>query len=80
MIDSTKGPIPLWKRYAMIIGLAVVLIVGGYYIYSKDLHQSSNSAANPPAAAPPPHAATPPTVAPVTKTPIAPISNRSPFG
>lgn len=50
MIDASKSPVPAWKRYATIAILAVLVVVVGYFLYSKELHHSP--AASRPAPAP----------------------------
>ena len=51
MIDSTKSPVPTWKRYLTIVVLAVLVLGAGYMLYTKDLKGSSSSSnASPPAA------------------------------
>lgn len=84
MIDASRSPMPTWKRYGTFVLLAVLIVVAGYVIWTKELHKKSSS---PPSSSPP--AATTP--APVTATTVAkpapttipgglPISNRNPFG
>lgn len=50
MIDSTKTPVPAWKRYATMAVLVVLLLVAGYVIYAKDIHHSSTGPTSSPAA------------------------------
>lgn len=85
MIDPTKSPVPAWKRYAVIALLGVLLVVGGYMIYTKDIKKPSPGTSAPPAAAAAPgtpsgspaptHSASTPST-----TPGLPLSSRNPFG
>lgn len=50
MIDSTKTPVPAWKRYATMAVLVVLLLVAGYVIYTKDIRHSSTGSTSSPAA------------------------------
>jgi hypothetical protein len=84
MIDPTKSPVPAWKRYAVIALLGLLLLVGGYMIYSKELKKPSSGSAAPPAATAAPntpagsvstHAASTPST-----TLALPVSSRNPFG
>jgi len=43
MIDSTKSPTPAWQRYVMIGLMAVLIVVAGYMIYTKEIKKSSTS-------------------------------------
>lgn len=80
MIDSTRSPVPAWKRLGLIVLVAVLVIAVGYFIWTKDLHHSTSPSAGSPAAtapapAQPAHVAhTPPTTAGL------PVSGRDPFG
>ncbi|MHB1533826.1 MAG: hypothetical protein ACYC1D_04280 [Acidimicrobiales bacterium] len=86
MIDATRSPRPLWKRLAIYAVLAVLVIVLGTFIWTKDLHHSSPAAApaSPPAAVsrsiPPSAEAHAPAATPAVKIPggLA-ISGRNPF-
>jgi hypothetical protein len=85
MIDASKSPLPTWKRYGLFVLLAVLIVVAGYVIWTKELHKSSSSspATSPPAATTPApataKAATTPSVA-TTVPGGLPISSRNPFG
>jgi cytosine/uracil/thiamine/allantoin permease len=82
MIDSSKTPAAAWKRYATIAALAVLIVVAGFVVWTKELHKSSNHSSSPPAVtvpAPAPQAKPKPT--PATTIPGGlPISTRNPFG
>lgn len=84
MIDPTKSPTAPWKRTATVILLAVLVVVAGWVLWTKELHHSPASSAPPatPAAAAPAHAAAAPKTAPVATTIPGglPESNRNPFG
>lgn len=82
MIDSTKSPTPIWKKYTASVLLAVLIVVAGYMIWTKELHHSSSN----------PSSSAPQITAPV-KQPAAkakspsttipggvPVSSRNPFG
>lgn len=82
MIDSTKSPVPAWKRYGTMVLLAVLVLVAAYFVYTKDIHKSSGSSSAPPAASTAPttsgsgstaHSAP----APTTTTVV--LSSRDPF-
>jgi hypothetical protein len=90
MIDATKSPVPAWQRYAIIVLLAVLLVVAGYFVWTKELKKSSSASSGAPAAV---HAivptANPPTgngaaatvkTVPTTVPGGLPISARDPFG
>lgn len=47
MIDSTKSPVPAWKRYATITLLAVLTLVAVYVLYTKELHHGSAGTTTP---------------------------------
>ena len=90
MIDATKGPVPAWKRYGLIVLVAVLVVAGAGMIWTKELHHSipglskSKPAATAPASA---SASTAPTtVASKSSKPVAttipggiPVSARDPF-
>lgn len=83
MIDSTRSPMPVWRRYGTVVLLTVLIAVAGYIVWTKELHhgQGTPAAVSPPAAVKTvaPKAAT----APSTTTTIPgglPISSRDPFG
>lgn len=81
MIDASKSPMPAWKRYSMIVLLAVFIAVAGYMIWTKDVHKSSSHTSTPPSQPAPAvvaPAATKP--APTTIPGGIPVSSRSPFG
>lgn len=83
MIDSSKSPIPLWRRYATIALLGVVIVVAGYLLWSKELHHSTSAAPAAPTvtAKTSTSKATTPPVAPSTTIPGGiPLSTRNPFG
>ena len=51
MIDSSKSPVPMWKRYMTMAVLLVLVLAAGYMIYTKELKGSSGTSnASPPAA------------------------------
>jgi len=50
MIDATKGPVPAWQRYTIIVLLAVLLVVAGYVVWTKELHKSTPASSGAPAA------------------------------
>jgi hypothetical protein len=80
MIDSTKSPVPAWRKFLMVVVLGVLIVIAGYFLWTKELHKSSSNGPS----------STPTTVtAPVKVPPKAPtttvpggipISNRNPFG
>lgn len=80
MIDSSKSPMPVWRRYGTAILLSVLLVVVGYVVYVKELHHSAPSLSSPAASSP---AKTPaPAVAPTPPTTVPggiPVSSRDPF-
>lgn len=78
---------PLWKRYAVIALLAVLIVIAGYVLYTKVLHKASPAAASsspPPAAAVSTGAGSSPAVRAATPTTTVPggipVSSRDPFG
>jgi hypothetical protein len=83
MIDSTKSPMPAWKRYAVVVVLAVLLVVAGYVLWKKELHHASSGNSAPPATAAPSqtvHSRARPSTAPTTIPGGIQPSNRDPFG
>ena len=82
MIDSTRSPIPSWRRYAMVVLLTVLIAVAGYVVWTKELHHGQGTAAatSPPVAA---KTVVPKAVSPTsTATTIPgglPISSNDPF-
>lgn len=75
MIDPTRAPVPLWKRYLTIGVLCVLVLAAALFIYKKELHHSSPSASKPAASLPASGSgATPPTTAPAPA-----VSSRDPF-
>lgn len=85
MIDSTKSPVPLWKRYGIVILLSLLILVAGYEIWSKEIHHTNTGSATgstpaaaqtAPATSSPSHASAPATTIPGG----VPISSRNPFG
>lgn len=83
MIDSSKSPVPLWKRYATAGLLTVLVLVMGYVVWAKELHHTTSSSSTPPA----PAVAAPSPKTPATTVPTAttipggvPVSARDPFG
>lgn len=84
MIDASKSPLPTWKRYGIFVMLAILIVVAGYVIWTKELHKSSSSspASSPPAATTPAPVTAVPATKPVPTTIPGglPISNRNPFG
>lgn len=86
MIDSTKSPVPAWKRYLTIALLAVLVVAAGYLIYTHELKSSSSSRTGSPAAASPVNHGATATAgaasvksAPTTVPGGVPESNRNPF-
>jgi hypothetical protein len=90
MIDATKSPVPAWQRNAIIVVLAVLVVVAGYMLWTKELHKSTSGSSGAPAAV---HAILPtanPTTgngsavtiktAPTTVPGGVPVSSRDPFG
>ncbi len=82
MIDSTKSPIPAWRRYATIAILGIVIVVAGYLLWSKELHHSSAAATAPATTAKPAASGAKPQLpSPSTTIPGGiPVSSRDPFG
>lgn len=83
MIDSTRSPIPTWRKYATAILLTVLIAVAGYVVWSKELHhgQSTPAAVSPPVAAKTVAPKAAPTASTTTTIPGGlPISTRDPFG
>ena len=83
MIDSTKSPMAAWKRYAIIVVLAVLLAVAGYVLWKKELHHGSSGNSAPPATAVPSqtvHTPSKPSTAPTTIPGGIQPSSRDPFG
>lgn len=81
MIDASKSPLPAWKRYGIMVLLAVFIAVAGYMIWNKELHHSSSNSSSPPAPTAPPILTPPPAKAVPTTIPGGiPVSTRSPFG
>lgn len=82
MIDSTKSPMPAWRRYASLVALTALVFVAGFVIWTKELHHHSAApvSASPPAiartVAPKPAVATTTTTIPGG----LPVSSRNPFG
>jgi hypothetical protein len=85
-IDATKSPTPAWQRTLMIVLLAALIAVAGYYLWKHDIHKAPSAA--PPSAPAVVHARAPSSQAPgskptvVTSTTIPggiPISTRDPF-
>lgn len=86
MIDSTKSPMPLWRRYATIALLAVLILASGYMVWSKELHHSAANTSAPAPAAAPVTRATTKSPAPIQPAKVSttipggiPISTRNPF-
>ena len=83
MIDSTKSPVPAWKRYTTIALLAVLVVIAAFVIYTKEIHHSSSG--SPASQAPAPVVSTTPSTAnakpsaPTTIPGGIPVSNRNPF-
>lgn len=81
MIDSTKSPVPAWKRFATLALVTLLVVVAGYMIWTKELkhkgltHSSSQAGTSQvsPAPAPAKTSTTPTTVG-------LPLSSRNPFG
>lgn len=40
MIDATKSPLPTWKRYALFVLIAALVVAAGAMIWTKELHHS----------------------------------------
>lgn len=81
MSDTAISPVPAWKRYATMALIAVLAIVAGYVLYTKEFHHKASSAGTTPPAtapAPPPQAQTR-TTAPTTIPGGIAISSRNPF-
>ena len=81
MIDSTKAPVPAWKRYATMGLLVVLILVAGYVLYTKSLRHNTSGGGSGTAGAVAPAASPSTTTAPSTTIPggIA-VSSRNPFG
>lgn len=83
MIDSTKSPVPAWKRYSLLALMAVLVIVAGYTLWTKELHpKSSNSSSSPPVTSSQvtsPAPSSPGSSTPPTTVGLA-LSSRDPFG
>jgi hypothetical protein len=80
MIDSTKSPAPVWRKYLTIVVLSALIVVAVYLVWTKELHKSSSNPTSTPTTVTVPAKVTP-TKAPVTTVPGGvPISNRNPFG
>lgn len=81
MIDSSKTPMPLWRRYATLAALTLLVLVAAYVVWVKELHHSTPSVPTPSAVS---HAAVPPahpTASTTTTLPGGlPVSSRNPFG
>lgn len=82
MIDSTKSPMPAWRRYASVVALTVLVAIAGFVIWTKELHHNASATASvsPPAVA---KTATTKPAAATTTTTIPgglPVSSRNPFG
>lgn len=79
MIDSSRSPVPAWKRYLTMTVMIVLVVVAGWVLYTKEIHHSAPGSSSSPAVTNP---APSTTVAqtPVTTVPggIAP-SARDPF-
>ena len=82
MIDSTKSPMPTWRRYAMVAALAILIAVAAYVVWVKELHHSSSPASSPaPVATVPARPAKAKSAPHTTSVPGGiPISSRNPFG
>jgi hypothetical protein len=79
MIDSSKAPVPAWKRYLTMIVMVALVLVAGYLFYSKELHHSSGSgAASSPAVTNPAPSTSVATTSTTIPGGVAP-SNRDPF-
>lgn len=82
MIDSSKTPIPLWRKYGTLVALTVLVLVAAYVVWVKELHHAAPSVPAPSAVShtsvtPPAH------TAPTTSTTLPgglPVSSRNPFG
>ncbi|MGH9054518.1 MAG: hypothetical protein ACRDYY_01410 [Acidimicrobiales bacterium] len=44
MIDATRSPRPAWKQYTTLVVLLVLIVVAGWYIWTKELHRTSSAA------------------------------------
>lgn len=82
MIDSTKSPVPAWKRYATIALLAMLTLAAVYVLYTKELHHNSAGSSPVPATVSRPvqpvHSASQKST-PTTIPGGIPISSRNPF-
>lgn len=81
MIDASKSPMPLWKRLATVLLLAVLIVAAGYVLWTKELHHSAGESSSPtiPAAVAP----APARAASTTTTTVPggiPVGHNSPFG
>jgi hypothetical protein len=80
MIDATKSPTPAWRKYLTVLVLGVLLVIAGYFLWTKELHKSTSNGSNSS-----PTTATVPVKQPAAKSPATtvpggiPISNRNPF-
>ncbi len=90
MIDATKSPLPAWKRYGLIVLVAVLVVAGAGMIWTKELHHSlpGLSKSKPAPSAPAPATESTPATAAASKSskPVAttipggiPVSARDPF-
>jgi hypothetical protein len=70
MIDATKSPLPTWKRYALLLLIAALVVAAGAMIWTKELHHSLPLVSKSKPAASAPAASTKSTG--TTKTPAAP--------
>ncbi len=78
MIDSTKSPVPAWKRYSILALVTLLVVVAGYMIWTKELKHkglshSSSQAGTSQVSTAPARTTTPTTVG-------LPLSSRNPFG
>lgn len=84
MIDSTKSPVPAWKRLGLIVLLAVLVLAAGYVIWTKELHHSTSPASSPAPASVPVTPQAPAsgsrTIHTTPTTAGLPVSSRDPFG
>ena len=84
MIDSTKSPVPAWKRYLTMAVLAVLVVAAPFVLYTKVFkHSSSGSSPTAPVAAKAPSTTVAKAGTPVTTTTTIPggiiPSDRNPF-
>ena len=80
-VDATKSPTPAWKRALVMVLLAVLILVTGYFLWTHELHKSSPPASS---SGPAPAVQTSPTSVKPASTPTTvpaglPISTRNPF-